>query len=88
MLGNTSSGRWGINQGGLPPFRQSHPRSSIPYFSAKNSCKLDSLASVKQSWTDAAHSSPDRFPNAMAKASAAKARFTELQTMLKMKPAA
>jgi hypothetical protein len=49
----------------------------------------DSLASVKQSWSDAStafHSG--QLSDAMAKASAAKAKLTELQAMLGMKPAA
>lgn len=49
----------------------------------------DSLASVKQSWTDASAAfSSGQLSDAMAKASAAKAKLTELQTTLGMKPAA
>ena len=49
----------------------------------------DSLASVKQSWTDASTAfQSGQLSDAMAKASAAKAKLTELQTMLGMKPAA
>lgn len=47
------------------------------------------LASVKQNWTDASTAFQSRqLSDAMAKASAAKAKLTELQTMLGMKPAA
>jgi hypothetical protein len=49
----------------------------------------DSLASVKQTWTDASAAfSTGQLSDAMAKASAAKAKLTELQTTLGMKPAA
>ena len=49
----------------------------------------DSLASVKQSWTDASTAfQSGQLSDARAKASAAKAKLTELQTMLGMKPAA
>jgi len=49
----------------------------------------DSLTSVKQSWTDASTAfQSGQLSDAMAKASAAKAKLTELQTLLRMKPAA
>jgi len=49
----------------------------------------DSLASVKQNWTDASTAfSSGQLSDAMAKASAAKAKLTELQTTLGMKPPA
>ncbi|MGA2965042.1 MAG: hypothetical protein ABSD64_02450 [Terriglobales bacterium] len=49
----------------------------------------DSLASIKQSWSDASAAfSSGQLSDAMAKASAAKAKLTELQTTLGMKPAA
>jgi hypothetical protein len=47
------------------------------------------LEFVKRSWTDASTAfQSGQLSGAMAKASAAKAKLTELQTMLKMKPAA
>ena len=49
----------------------------------------DSLASAKQSWTDASTAfQSGQLADAMTKASAAKAKLVELQTMLGMKPAA
>lgn len=49
----------------------------------------DSLASIKQSWTDASTAfTSGQLSDAMAKATAAKAKLTELQTTLGMKPAA
>ena len=49
----------------------------------------DSLASIKQNWTDASAAfSSGQLSDAMAKASAAKAKLTDLQTTLGMKPAA
>ena len=49
----------------------------------------DSMAAVKQSWTDASAAfSSGQLSDAMAKASAAKAKLAELQTTLGMKPAA
>jgi hypothetical protein len=49
----------------------------------------DSLASVKQTWTDASAAfASGQLPDALAKAYAAKAKLTELQTTLGIKPAA
>ena len=49
----------------------------------------DSFASIKQSWTDASASfTSGQVADAMAKASAAKAKLTELQNTLGIKPAA
>lgn len=49
----------------------------------------DTLTSIKQSWTDASAAfSSGQLSDALAKASAAKAKLTELQTTLGMKPAA
>lgn len=49
----------------------------------------DSFATVKQSWTDASSAfTSGNLSDAMAKASAAKAKLTELQTTLGMKPTA
>jgi hypothetical protein len=49
----------------------------------------DSLASAKQTWTDASAAfSAGLLPEALVKASAAKAALTELQTKLGTKPAA
>ncbi len=49
----------------------------------------DTLTSIKQSWTDASTAfTSGNLSGAMAKASAAKAKLTELQTTLGMKPAA
>lgn len=49
----------------------------------------DTLASVKQAWTDAsAQFSSGQIPDALAKASAAKDQLTELATKLGVKPAA
>lgn len=49
----------------------------------------DSLASIKQSWTAASTAMQSgQLSDAMAKASAAKAKLTELQTTLGIKPAA
>jgi hypothetical protein len=49
----------------------------------------DGLASVKQTWTDASAAfTSGQIPDALAKASAAKAKLTELQTTLGIKPAA
>jgi hypothetical protein len=49
----------------------------------------DSLASVKQTWTDASAAfTSGQIPEALAKASDAKAKLTELQTKLGIKPAA
>jgi len=49
----------------------------------------DSLASVKQTWTDASTAfTSGQIPDALAKASAAKTKLTELETSLGMKPAA
>jgi len=49
----------------------------------------DSLASVKQTWTDASAAfSSGQIPDALAKASAAKEKLTELEAKLGMKPAA
>jgi hypothetical protein len=49
----------------------------------------DSLASVKQSWTDASATfTSGQIPDALAKASAAKEKLTELATKLGVKPAA
>lgn len=49
----------------------------------------DTLATVKQSWTDASTAfSSGQIPDALAKASAAKDKLTELATKLGVKPAA
>jgi hypothetical protein len=49
----------------------------------------DNLASVKQAWTDAAATfTSGQIPDAVAKASAAKAKLTELATSIGVKPAA
>ncbi len=49
----------------------------------------DGLSSLKQSWADASASfESGQLSDAMAKATAAKEKLAELQTMLKMKPAA
>ena len=49
----------------------------------------DSLASVKQTWTDASATfTSGQIPDALAKASAAKEKLTDLATKLGVKPAA
>ena len=49
----------------------------------------DSLATAKQAWTDASSAfTSGQLPDAVAKASAAKATLTELQTTLGIKPKA
>jgi hypothetical protein len=49
----------------------------------------DTLASIKQTWTDASAAfTSGNLSDAMAKGSAAKAKLTELQTTLGIKPAA
>ena len=49
----------------------------------------DTLASVKQTWTDASSAfTSGQIPDALAKATAAKAKLTELGAMLGIKPAA
>jgi hypothetical protein len=49
----------------------------------------DTLTSIQQNWTDASAAfSSGQLSDALAKASAAKAKLTELQTTLGMKPAA
>ena len=49
----------------------------------------DSFASVKQTWTDASAAfTSGQIPDALAKASAAKTKLTELESKLGMKPAA
>jgi hypothetical protein len=49
----------------------------------------DTLTSIKQNWTDASAAfTSGNLSGAIAQASAAKAKLTELQTTLGMKPAA
>ncbi len=49
----------------------------------------DTFASVKQTWTDASTAfSSGQIPDALAKATAAKAKLTELATTIGLKPAA